>query len=197
PRGRRRTNPGRLRRGGPPTVMRTLTTFLVFLAGTAAAGIVPLSPYDGPRFTVSMPRSWTVTSDAERGVIVAEQDPRREDAAMVLLIVRAADGATAEDQGLDGILRRLPSGLEIRRREALDGGGHALVADGDAGGVRVRLGAVAILGDGTKVVSLLAAKPGEFDRLGGIDLVIAILSSIQPLEAPPGPPQPAAPPPAS
>src|SRR5262249_34490796 len=54
--------------------------------------------------------------------------------------------------------------------------------------------AVAILGDGTKVVSLLAAKPGEFDRLGGIDLVIAILSSIQPLEAPPGPPEPAAPP---
>ncbi len=62
-----------------------------------------------------------------------------------------------------------------------------LIADGRVGDIRVRLGAIAVATAGASIVSLLVAKAGEFDRLGGMELVTTILTSIKP-HAPPAPP---------
>ncbi len=54
--------------------------------GAASARTVPLTTYDGRDFSVSMPRSWNIGADPDRGVIVAQEDPARKDAAAVLLV---------------------------------------------------------------------------------------------------------------
>src|SRR5262249_21535115 len=105
----------------------------MWLAGRAAvAATVPLAPYDTPAFTVSMPQGWTIAADASRGVVVAQQDPSRKDAASALIIVAADDGTT-EDQLLDAVTAQVATSLRVIQRVAGATGGRILLAEGNAG----------------------------------------------------------------
>ncbi len=74
--------------------------------------------------------------------------------------------------------------LNIRMREAIRGGGRRMIADGMAGNNRVRVGVLALVTNGAAVVSLLVSKPGDFELLGGIELVAGILTSLKAKDAP-------------
>jgi hypothetical protein len=152
--------------------------------GMALAGTVPLVPFAGASFTVSMPRSWTVTEDAPNGLVAARQDPRREDSAAVLFLVKIADANVSEDQLLDTVAGNFAKNLNISKRETRPGGGRLMIADGTVGGIRTRVGVIALTTGGASLVSLLLSKPGEFDGLGGIELVTNILTSLRARNAP-------------
>jgi hypothetical protein len=152
--------------------------------GMVRAATVPLSPYAGANFTVSMPRSWTVSEDAANGLLVARQDANRDDSAAVLFLVKTADPNTSEDQLLDSVASQFAKNLNIRMREPIRGGGHRMIADGMSGNNRVRVGVIALVTNGAALVSLLVSKPGEFELLGGIELVTGILSSLKSKDAP-------------
>jgi hypothetical protein len=120
-----------------------------------------------------------VQSDSSKGMVIAQQDPKRTDAAQAMILVIANNSAT-EDQVLDAIAAQAATNLKVIKRGALRGGtGKQLVADGVTGGVKIRLGAIAI-GNGSGIVlGLVISKVGEFDSLGGLDLVTAMLGSIK------------------
>src|SRR5713226_377018 len=62
------------------TTRQWLPVVLVLLpSAMVLAGTVPVTTYTATRFTVSMPRSWTVAEDAGSGLVVARQDPARDD----------------------------------------------------------------------------------------------------------------------
>jgi hypothetical protein len=175
-----------------------LATCLCSAFGAASAATVPLAPYDGRDFSVSMPQSWNIVADADRGIVIARQDPGRQESAAVLLVFRPQGETATEDQLLDTIAGQVAQGLAVDRREAIPGGGHVMIAHGQVGDVKVRLGVVAVATGGASIVSLLVARADEFDRLGGVELVTAILVSIKPHAAPPpAAPPPTAPPPAA
>lgn len=167
--------------------MITQRWFLMLLVfaplGMLLAGTVPLTPYAATNFTVSMPRSWTVTEDAANGMVLARQDANREDSAAVLFLVRTADANVSEDQLLDSVASQFAKGLNVRMREPIRGGGHRMIADGMAGNTPVRVGVIALTTNGAAVVSLLISKPGDFENLGGIELVTGVLMSLKPKDA--------------
>jgi hypothetical protein len=168
-----------------------LAVLLSICAGVAtAAEPAPLAPYEGKSFTVSLPAGWAITPDANRGVIVARADPGRKDAAALLLVVSPSAPAASEEQLLDTIAGQFATGLTATRREAIEGGGHLMIADGRAGDLDVRLGVIAVVAGGTSIVCLAVARPREFEALGGLGLVTAVLGSIRAHAAPapaPGP----------
>ena len=169
------------------TTSRTsLVLCLALIGGSARA--TELQPVTSGQLTVSLPRGWTVTTDPARQLFVAQQDPRRKDSASALVMVSAATSAT-EDQLIDTVAAQLARDLRVLRRGPREGGGTVLVADGTAGTVPVRLGATAVAGGGGAMVALLVSRPEEFEPLGGIRLVNAMLGS---LAAAPGPLAPAA-----
>ena len=180
-----------------PVLSRSLPVMICLLAGTAWARPTALEPYDASgKLTVSLPRAWKVTADLDKGMIVAQQDPSRSDAAAVILVIQPDPTAT-EDQLLDVVAGSVSKDLKVRKREALPGGrGHTMIADGTADGIKIRLGAVAIVANGASLVCLLASRPDDFDRLGGIDLVTSIIASLKtaPAAQPPPPPAEQAPP---
>ncbi len=159
--------------------MRRFLPALFLLVCASAAAAPPLDPYAAPSFSVGLPRGWKVTADAARGLIIAQEDPARKDAAALVLMTSDNASQTA-DQLLDAVAAQIAGGLKVVRREAIPGGSGALmVADGRAGDVPVRLGVVGLAQGATSVVCLVVARPRQFDELGGIDLVVAVLSSIQ------------------
>src|SRR5258708_29290924 len=97
--------------------MITKRWFPILLAfsplGMALASTVPLEPFAGTSFTVSMPRSWTVAEDAANGLVTARQDPRREDSAAVLFLVKIADANVSEDQLLDTVAGQFAKKLHL------------------------------------------------------------------------------------
>ena len=170
---------------------RWFPVVLVFVpVGMVLASTVPLAPFAATNFTVSMPKSWTVAEDAGKGLVIARQDPGRNDSAAVLFLVKTAEANVSEDQLLDTVASQFAKNLNISRREAMPGGGHLIVGDGTAGTVRVRVGAIAHDTGGASLLSLLVSKPGDFDALGGIDLVTRILTSLKIRNAPAPPASP-------
>jgi len=127
--------------------------------------------------SISMPRGWTFTGDEAKGMALAQQDPKRKDAAQ--LIVIASSSTATEDQLLDGVTSQIAQDLKVVKRGPGPSAGKLLVADGVSSGVTVRLGAAAIVANGTAVVGLLVSKPSEFDQLGGTDLVLAVMTSMK------------------
>lgn len=158
--------------------MRRFLPVLVLLISAAAAAAPPLDPYSAPSFTVGMPRGWKITADASKGLIVAQQDPSRKDAAALLLMI-ADNASQSADALLDAVAAQIAGGLNVLRREAIPGGGSLMVADGRAGDVEVRLGVIGMVQGTTSIVCLVVARPRAFDELGGIDFVVAVLSSVQ------------------
>jgi hypothetical protein len=156
----------------------TKPTLLVLACLLRTATASPaLVPYDSGKLTVSLPKGWKVTSDPDHGLIAAQEDPARNDSAAVLLLVQPATTST-EDQLLDLVASSISKDLVVAKREARVRGGHVMVADGTASGIKVRVGVFAIAGGGSALVCLLAAKPDEFDKLGGLELVTTMMGSI-------------------
>ena len=166
-----------------PFMMRIFLV-MCLVARTATAGPPALEPHDFGAITVQTPKGWAFTADATKGTAVAQQDPKRKDAAQLVVVV-SASSATA-DQLLDAIAGQAAQGLKVIQRGAAPGGtGKLLVADGITDHIKVRLGAVAIAGTSGAVVGILIAKVGEFDGLGGTDLVISVMASLKASASPP------------
>src|SRR5437868_14101027 len=103
------------------------------------ASTVPLEPYAGTNFIVSMPKSWTVSEDAGNGLLIARQNPARDDSPAVLFLVKTAEAGVTEDQLLDTIANQFAKNLKIGRREAIPGVCHVMIEDGIEGIIRVRV----------------------------------------------------------
>jgi hypothetical protein len=150
------------------------------VSASAWAKPIDLEPYDAAgKLTVSLPKGWKITADPDSGVIAAQQDPSRTDAAAVLLVVQASASAT-EDQLLDLLSSSVSKDLKAGKRGSLPGGhGRTLLTDGTIDNIKVKIGAVAIVANGSAVVCLLASKTTDFDKLGGMELVTTILGSMK------------------
>ncbi len=177
--------------------MRSLIVVMV-LAASAIAGAPQLEPATSGSFTVSLPKGWKVsTQSAGATIFVAQQDPAKADAAALLVSLQLTGNTQTDDQLLDVVAKQVATNVKVVKREAVPGGGHVLIADGTAGAIKVRIGAVAIASGGSAVMGVLVAKPGDFDALGGIALVTSVMTSIraqapaQPAQAPTQAPQPA------
>lgn len=163
---------------------------------TAHGKPLALEAHEVGGVSVSTPKGWTFSGDATKGMAIAQQDPKRKDAAQLLVIVSANAGTTTEDQILDQISAQAMAGLKIVKRGAGPGNaGKLLVADGTVDGVSARLGAIALGSGGGMIVGVLIAKQSEFDALGGTDLVVNVLGSLK--ATAPAPQQPAPAPAAS
>jgi hypothetical protein len=177
-------------------IQRSIPLVISALVGVASARPAALAPYDTGKLTVSLPTGWKVTAGAETGVIAARQDPGRKDAAAVLLIVQQSGATKSEDELLDVVASSVSKDLRVSKRLALPSGGHVMVADGTADTIKVRVGVMAFAANGASLVCLLVSKPSEFDRLGGLELVTSIITSIKTpataAAAPPATPYPPA-----
>lgn len=170
-----------------------------FALATADAKPPALEAHDVGGVSVSTPKGWAFTGDASKGMAIAQQDPKRKDAAQLLVIVSQNAGATTEDQILDNIAAQAMKGIKvIKRGPGPSNTGKLLVADGNVDGINVRLGAFAASAGGAMLVGVLVAKTSEFDGLGGTDLVLQVIASLKAgggaaAPAPPGAGAPAAP----
>jgi hypothetical protein len=162
------------------TMRAVWKVIIVMCVMAASAAAKPaLEPHDFGALKVQMPRGWSFTADAAKGMAVAQQDPKRKDAAQLVVVVVTANAPT-EDQLLDGIAGQVAQSLKIVHRGTAPGGtGKQLVADGVVDNIKVRLGAIAVAASGGAVVGVLIAKGGEFDGLGGLDLVISVMASLK------------------
>ncbi|HTR52460.1 MAG TPA: hypothetical protein VMJ10_17220 [Kofleriaceae bacterium] len=152
---------------------------LAALVATAEAQPVALQPFDSGKVIVSLPSGWKVSADSASGAIAAQQDPSRKDEAVVIVMVQASTTVT-EDKLLDALAANVAKDLKVVTRDTLPGGrGRKLIGDATIGGVKARLGAIALVSNGGAVVGMLAAKTADFDRLGGIELVARILASMK------------------
>src|SRR5262245_57873514 len=178
-------------RGSTPlmTMQRTVVMIALLWASIARASPIALETYTGTGFSVSVPRGWKVVADEKQGTLVANEDPTRKDAALLMLIARAVGpGQATEDQVLDVAVKQL-AGFTISQRAALPGGrGHALIADGTVEGAAVRAGVVVLVESGRAVVGMLAARSADFDRLGALQLVVDVMASLAIGAAKPAPP---------
>jgi hypothetical protein len=157
----------------------TKAVLLAVLTYCALASANPpaLVTYDAKAFTISVPKGWNVVADASKGTVVAQQDPKRKDAAQ--LLVMAGTGSTTADQVLDALLKQVAASMKVTKREKLpNDAGLLVVADGTTDGIKVRLGAIAA-GKGTVVVGLLITKVDDFEALGGTTTIATVLASIK------------------
>ena len=155
---------------------------------TAHAKPLALEAHDVGGVTISTPKGWTFAGDATKGMAIAQQDPKRKDAAQLLVIVSANAGTATEDQILDQISTQAMAGLKVVKRGAGPGGaGKLLIADGAVDGIAARLGAIALAANGGMVVGVLIAKQTDFAALGGTDLVVSVLGSLRAPAAAPAP----------
>src|SRR5205823_4923017 len=160
--------------------MRLLAiSVILFACADASAKPIALSSYDAGAFTVTMPKGWNVQSDASKGLVVAMQDPNRKDAAQALVVFSSAVNGTA-DTLLDSVANSAGADRKVVKRGDVAGGGKQLIVDGATpDGIKIRLGAIAVVGGGAGMLVMMVTKASDFDSLGGMDTVIAIITSIK------------------
>ncbi len=164
-----------------------VVVLICVMAASAAAKPLVLEPHDFGTLTVQTPKGWAFTADAAKGMALAQQDPKRKDAAQLLVVVVSANAPT-EDQLLDAITGRAAQQLKVVHRGAAPGGaGKLLVADGVVDNIKVRISAIAVVASGGAVVGVLIAKAGESDGLGGTDLVVSVMASLKATASAPTP----------
>jgi hypothetical protein len=155
---------------------------LVLLSHIAFAGQPALAPHKGKDVTVSFPKGWTITE--QDGVYVAQQDPKKKDAAGLLFVYIPNPNNQTEEALLAAMTASVAKDLKVIKKEAIDGGvGHLLIADGTSEGIKMRLAAIAVVASGKAIVCVMVAKPSEFDGLGGMNLVASVLKSLVPDQA--------------
>src|SRR5262249_48685837 len=139
-------------------MMRIAVLALILYSRAALAGMPALEPVSSGELTVSLPKGWKITTDASKGIFLAQRDPARKDAPAVLVMVQASGVTATEDQLLDAVAAMVARDLKVVERQALPGGGSVLVGDGRAGDVPVRVGVLAVAGNGGAIVALLASR---------------------------------------
>ena len=177
---------------------RSVVVAVLLLVRIAAGGPPPLVPYKSGKVTVSFPKGWTVAQQS--GMYVAQQDPKRSDAADLVFVDTAAGPQATEDKLLDALTAQLAPDFKASKRGPITAGaGHFVVGDATVGGVKVRIGGLAVVADGKATACVLVAKPGDFDALGGLALVGLVAASMQgdPAQGPATPPLPTTTTPAS
>jgi hypothetical protein len=128
--------------------------------------------------TVTLPAHWVVRADATAGQVVAREDPKRKDAAVMTVAITQATEAARPDALVQALLA-LAKDVKIIGREVVPNtNGLAVAAEGTIDGMHAKLGAIAIVAGGKAAVGLLAAKPDEFDQLGGVPMLLASLQSL-------------------
>ncbi|MFT3840409.1 MAG: hypothetical protein QM723_25700 [Myxococcaceae bacterium] len=146
------------------------------------AGVPELEDKTFDAISVGVPKGWSIKTQSGNGtqMFMAQRPPGADDSPAVVVTV-TPDGATAtEDQLVTAILSQLGKSAKVTKRESLQGGGTQVIADGAAGKVPVRLGAVVLARDGHAVTISLIATPADFESLGGMKFVVATLGSIKP-----------------
>jgi hypothetical protein len=128
--------------------------------------------------SVSLPPHWVIQVDASAGQVVAREDPKRKDAAVLTVAITQAT-ATARADALIQALLAVAKDVKIIGRDVVPNtNGLAVAAEGTIDGTHAKLGAIAIVAGGKAAVGLLAAKPDEFDQLGGVPMLLASLQSL-------------------
>jgi hypothetical protein len=156
--------------------------FLIWcsLAASALAGPPPLEPHASGALSVALPKGWKVTISAGGATtFVAQQDPAKADAAAILVTVQPTGNTSTEDQLLDIVAKQVAQDVKVGKREAVAGGGRALVADGMAGENKVRIAVIAIVSGQSATTCVLVSKVGDFDGLGGLALVKQVVASVK------------------
>ncbi|HTR51137.1 MAG TPA: hypothetical protein VMJ10_10560 [Kofleriaceae bacterium] len=144
---------------------------------STARGDVPLGDYHKDGVVVRVPVHWVVTVDAKQGSVLAQQDPKRKDAAALMLVLQKAGPTASEDALIDAVVSRAVHDAKPVERGPLPGGhGRGLIADGTSDGVAVRIAAIAVVANGVAYLGVLAATPADFDTLGGARLVVSALA---------------------
>jgi hypothetical protein len=159
---------------------------VVMLSWSAIAAAKPpaMASFNAGAYTIDLPKGWTTVADATKGLVVAQQDPKRKDAAQLLVLV-LPDNKTTPDQALDLILSNAVTNPKVIKRDAVPNtGGKLLIADGVTDTINVRLGAIAVGTDQGVVLVMLISKVGDFDALGGLEVVTTALVSIKPTTSP-------------
>ncbi|HUJ60140.1 MAG TPA: hypothetical protein VLX92_16655 [Kofleriaceae bacterium] len=163
----------------------TRALVVALVAGLCAVAYAEpaLAPHTAKTFTVSLPKGWNVVD--QDNVVAAQQDPRRQDAAVVMCAVQASGVDKSEEELLTLFAQKIATNLEVRETAPVPGGkGHALLADGTVGGIAVRVGAIALVDHGAGAVCALAAKADDFDGLGGARLALDVLASVHVTQPP-------------
>jgi uncharacterized membrane protein YdfJ with MMPL/SSD domain len=116
-------------------MMRIAILALLLWARAALAAMPALEPVASGELTVSLPKGWKVTTDATKGLFLAQRDPAKKDAPVALVLVQASGVNATEDQLLDGVAAMIAKDMKVVNRQARPGGGTVLVGDGRAGDV--------------------------------------------------------------
>ena len=159
--------------------LKTVAVAIVIAVGASSAAAGPaLDPISAGNVTVSLPRGWKTSSDAAHGTFVAQRDPGHNDSPTLLVTIQSSGASASANQLIDALIAGMGSGVKIIRRAPLSGGQMA-IAEGMTGGFKVRLGAVAVAGNGAAIVGVLVSRAEQFDGLGGVQLVTSVLASIR------------------
>jgi hypothetical protein len=164
-------------RVAPPVCVRLVIVVCAWL------GIAGADPAADTRFhlvefvqdgvSVRVPAGWSTKLDVKSGMLVARREPGGT--ATLVLTLRPSQGATA-DALVETTAKSLVRDLAIRTRDALPSGARAIVGDGSYAGVKRRIAAVAVVGNGLDATGVLAA--ADIDALGGVQMIAASLASI-------------------
>jgi hypothetical protein len=130
--------------------------------------------------SVSLPAHWVVQIDPNAGQVVAREDPKRKDGAVLTVAIKQATATTRPDALLQALLA-IAKDVKIVGRDTVPNtnGGLAVVAEGTIDGLHAKLGAIVIVAGGKSAVGMLAAKPDDFDQLGGVPMLLASLQSLR------------------
>jgi hypothetical protein len=159
-------------------LLLALATFVVLTSQAVAAPALETWSENG--YSMQVPKGWTVAVDWQQGTWTVAQDPSRQDAAILFVMVQVVPDGFTEDVLLDAASAQFARNLKAVRRGALPGGsGRLLVAEGVVAGISVRLGVVAVVANNGAMIGALVSKKGDFDRLGGTNLAVTVLGSLR------------------
>jgi hypothetical protein len=133
--------------------------------------------------SVLVPAHWIVAVDAKAGSVVAREDPKRKDAAVMTVAITKAQPGTREDALLQTIVAVVKNPKPIGRDTLPGGKGQAVIVEGTVDGISVRLGAIALVAGAQASMGVLVATPAEFDALGGIKMLLSSLQSLHAVDA--------------
>ena len=147
-------------------------------AGSGSGAAPRLSPYQAGSVSLQIPAGWNVQLAAD-GLLTATQDPDRADSPILWLRLPAPASGQTADAFVGDVVRMYGSTAAIVEQQDLpDGSGKLAVLDAQADGRAVRVGVVAVVAGGAATQAILQAPAPEFDTLGGMNLLAAVLGSL-------------------
>jgi hypothetical protein len=156
---------------------------VVLLCGLAIAKPPALVAVKTATYTVSLPKAWTVTPQ-DGGVVTAQQDPKRKDAAGVIVLLAPNTSGMTDETLLQLVTSGISSDLKVVQKKALPGGGQIVVSEGTMEGIKIRMVAIVAVTPQAALLALFVGKPADFDAMGAPELLTSVVASIVP-DAPP------------